>query len=42
MTTVIGVLLAVLGFSGLGLVLRHYRRQSDFREGPGKVPEDYS
>ena len=42
MTTVIGVVLAVLGLSGLGILLRNYRRQSEFREGPGKVPEDYS
>ena len=41
MTTVIGVVLAVLGLSGLGILLRNYRRQSEFREGPGKVPEDY-
>jgi hypothetical protein len=42
MTTVIGVVVAVLGVGGFGLLLRNYRRQSDLREGPGKVPEDYS
>lgn len=36
------VLLGVVAVIGIILVLRNYRRQSEFEEGPGKVPEDYS
>jgi hypothetical protein len=40
-TTVIGVILAVLGLSALFFLLRNYRRQRDIERGPGIVPEDY-
>jgi hypothetical protein len=42
MALVITIIVAVVGLGGLGLVLRNYRRQSEWQEGPGKVPEDYS
>lgn len=42
LATVIGVIVGVLGIGGMGLLFRNYRRQNDYREGPGKVPEDYS
>jgi ABC-type phosphate/phosphonate transport system permease subunit len=42
MATIIVVVVALVGVGGLGLVLRNYRRQSEWQEGPGKVPEDYS
>jgi hypothetical protein len=38
----IGIILAIVVMAGLFFVLRNYRRQSDWQEGPGKVPEDYS
>ena len=41
MAILIGVVLAVLGMSGLFLILRTYRRQRDIEPGPGIVPEDY-
>jgi len=36
------VVLAVVGIVGLFFVLRNYRRQRDWEEPHGKVPEDYS
>jgi hypothetical protein len=41
MAIAIGVVLAVLGMSGLFLLLRNYRNQRDIEAGPGIVPEDY-
>jgi hypothetical protein len=42
MAQVLIIVVAVVALAGLFLILRNYRRQRDFEEGPGKVPEDYS
>lgn len=42
MGAAIAVILAIIALGGLGFILRNYRRQRDWEEPRGKVPEDYS
>ncbi|HEX6508926.1 MAG TPA: hypothetical protein VF221_14960 [Chloroflexota bacterium] len=41
MTFVLELIAFVIGVGAFFMLLRHYRRQRDFEEPPGKVPEDY-
>lgn len=40
--TLVFAVVGVAGVAGFGLLILNYRRQRDWEDPPGKVPEDYS